>query len=449
MIPSPVGYRSGRHGLPLLPPLLVLLLLLPLLAAACDPYGHWPDPAGVFPHVYTPETKLRDWDPVRWETETWTPADASMAGLYLKKIFNPRKGAPVESLQHFELMRPQIPALGGGGGAAAAGPTLSLVGDVMWVGGNWKDFARGASKLLDGDLRVGNLETPTSPDHPTGSMALGLYSFNAPPEMLTALPLDVLQLNNNHSLDADDLGLQNTLKQVKAAGYQQTGVDSQLTVTTAGRRIALLAYTWGINGGARSKAGHELQIIPFGHLDEAIDLSSLSQQVARARGEGADDVVVLLHWGFEYEYFPDPHFMVLARRIVAAGADLVVGQGPHVVQPAELCHVNNPDVAPGVGSCSVRSTDGDDRRRTAAVLYSLGNFGTTQPLACHEVGLVATVRLADGGPAGLGWAGVVSETLKSPETGQRLTSLADLQGDATYAAEGARLEQHLGARWKR
>lgn len=423
-----------------------LTLCLAVTAAGCDPYGHWPDPEQTYPHVYTPETDLEAWDPVRWETETWKPTDGEKAGLYLKKLIFPREGAPAESLQHFKLMRPQLPALGTDGGS---GPTLSFAGDVMWIGDNWTDYAKGAARLLDGDLRVGNLETPVSPDHPTGSMSLGLFSFNAPVEMLANLPFDLLQLNNNHSLDAEDLGLENTLKQVTKAGYKHTGVDSQATVSVKGKRVALLAYTWGLNNGLRSKKGHELHIIPFGHLDEAIDLSLLSKQVAAARADGVDAVVVLLHWGFEYEWYPDPHFMVIARKIVAAGADVVLGQGPHVVQPVELCHVNNPDVAPGVGSCSVRSTDGDERQRTAVVLYSLGNFGTSQPLLSHKTGLVATLRLGHAGPTGLGWSAVVSETQKAPLKGQRLTPLADLTGDKVYADEERRLELHLGQHWKR
>lgn len=179
----------------------------------------------------------------------------------------------------------------------------------------------------------------------------------------------------------------------------------------------------------------------------------LERQVVAARDGGAELVVVLAHWGYEFEFYPDPHFMVLARRMVAAGADLVLGHGPHVVQPAELCHVNRPDRVPGVGSCSVRSIRGDDDPpRTAAIFYSLGDFGTTLPTVQQKTGLVATVSAEPGaGVTGLGWSAVYSKSLlvNGAKAGQSVLPLAGQLKDADLAAEDRRLEQHLGAGWKR
>ncbi len=410
-----------------------LLLPAALLLAACDP---WPADGTVFPWVYTPETDLEDWEEVRWETETWDAEnDPEMAGLYLRKALEHREGAPVESLDHFEAMRPQLPALG-------PGVQLSFVGDVMWVGDNWSDYAAGASGLLDGDLRIGNLETPTSPEHSTEQGALGTYAFNAPPEMLDSLPIDLLQLNNNHSIDAGDEGLEATIAEVEARGMDHTGVDEHATVEVGGLRIAFLSYTWGLNQRDASSI-HELFIVPFGHIDEEIDLSGLEADIADARADGADTVVVLAHWGFEYEYYPDPHFMVLGRRMISAGADLVVGQGPHVVQPPEICSVNHDEILPGVGSCSVRDDSGEPR--TAAILYSLGNFGTAMPTEPCQTGLVATVSL-DPDVTGLGWA---AQATAQGEDGPGILPLDDLLDDPDLAEESDRLEEHLGAGWKR
>jgi poly-gamma-glutamate synthesis protein (capsule biosynthesis protein) len=414
------------------------VLLAACSLVACDPYADWPDPKNVFPYVFTPETNLAPYHTIRAETETWEISDQEKAGLYLKKLLNQKPSAPTEVLEHYKIMRPQIPAPG-------SGVRLSFVGDVMWVGGNWKAFATPAGKLLDGDLRVGNLETPTSPDHPTDSLPLG--SFNAPTDMLEALPLDLLQLNNNHSLDAGDKGLENTLREVSKRGYRHTGVDKQARVDVKGNEIALLAYTWGINNRKVSKS-HQLHVIPFGHLEESIDLGLVERQVSDARQSGARNVVVLLHWGFEYEFYPEPHFMILARRMVSAGADLVVGHGPHVVQPAEICHVNRPEAVPGVGTCSVRSKTGD-RERTAAILYSLGNFGTTMPTLQQKVGLVATVSLDESGVTGLGWSAAASVPLDGGQKGQEVVPLSDFAPGTVHAEELKRLERHLGSGWKR
>jgi poly-gamma-glutamate synthesis protein (capsule biosynthesis protein) len=412
------------------------LPLTALALLACDPYRAWPEEGTVFPWVYTPEQDLEEWEEVRWETGTWDPYDdPATAGLYLRKALEHRPGAPEESLEHFETMRDLLPPLAGG-------VTLSFVGDAMWVGDNWDSYATGAEELLDGELRVGNLETPTSTDHSTVQGDLGTYAFNAPPEMLDGLPLDLLQLNNNHSIDAEDLGLENTMAELEVRGLLHTGVDQHSSVGVGGLRVAFLSYTWGLNQ-RDATSEHELFIIPFGHIDEEIDLSGLEADIETARADGADSVVVMTHWGFEYEYYPDPWFMVLGRRIVAAGADLVVGQGPHVVQPPEICHVNQPEHIPGQGSCSV--TDGGDQPRTAAILYSLGNFGTDMPTVPCQVGLVATVSM-DPDLTGLGWA---AQATVQGEQGPEILALDDMLEDPDLADEAARLEEHLGASWRR
>ncbi len=424
-------------------PIAALLILSP--ACEDDPYKNWPDPKKTYPYVVSQETSLDPYEKIRWETETWSQDDLNKAGLYMKKLLLHRQGGPSETVAHFKQQAARIPPLAGGG------VRLSLVGDVMWVKGNWKAFATPSAALLDGTLRVGNLETPTSPDHATGERALGTYSFNAPPEMLDGLPLDLLQLNNNHSLDAGDLGLENTIKQVEKRGLKHTGVDRQLSLTVGGLKVGLLAYTWGINDKKRSKKGHELHIIPFGHEKADLDLSLLERQVADARASGVHVVVALLHWGYEFEFYPDTRFMVLARRMIKAGVDLVVGHGPHVVQPAELCHVNRPEHVPGVGTCSVRTDDG--RERTAAIFYSLGDFGTTLPTVYTKAGLVATVELGSGGVQGMGWSGVFSEDVKTTDgkvSGQSVKPLADLAvRNTVLAGEVKRLEGHLGKGWKR
>lgn len=410
--------------------------MLALGLLACDPYRAWPDDETVFPWVYTPEEGLPAYADARFETETWSlEDDPSMAGYYLLKAASHRAGAPVESLAHFEAMRAALPPL-------AAGPHLSFVGDVMWLGENWEDALVPAAGLLDGVLRVGNLETPVAPSFPTDLQELPLYAFNAPPAYLDALPFDALQLNNNHSLDVGDLGLTETVEQVLSAGYVATGVDTHAVVDVDGEEFALLSYTWGLNR-PEEPTTHELFVVPFGHLDEAIDLQPIADDLAAARAAG-QRAIVLVHWGYEYEYYADPHFLVLGRRLVALGADLVVGSGPHVVQPPELCFVNHPDVVPGIGTCSVRTLD--DAPRTAAVLYSLGNFATMNPTVPVQVGVAASVSFDSQGVTGLGWEAAVS---RDGGDGLRVYPLADHLDDPELAAESVRLDAHLGAGWKR
>ena len=120
---------------------------------------------------------------------------------------------------------------------------------------------------------------------------------------------------------------------------------------------------------------------------------------------------------------------------------MVVGQGPHVAQPVELCQVNRPEEIPGIGVCSVRTDDGEPR--TAAVLYSLGNFGTVMATVPCQVGLVATVTLAPD-VTGLGWVAVA--TVDGPTS---LVPLDSVLGEPDLAAEADRLDAHLGTGWRR
>lgn len=403
-----------------------------------DPYAAWPDPATVFPWAYTPEVGLTAYEELRWETETWDPyEDTAAAGQYLLKASNHRPSAPDDVLAHHAAMTPEIPALTGGG------VRLTFVGDVMWLGDSWDTFALPVNHLLDGDLRIGNLETPTDPNQTQDIDELGLFTFNAPPEILDGLDLDVLQLNNNHSMDVGEAGLDATVVEVEARGFVPTGVDEHAVVEVGGLTVALLSYTWGLNGKPDSEE-HELFVVPFGHVQAgAIDLAAVESDVAAARSV-ADVVVVLPHWGFEYEYYADPWFMQIGRELVRFGADVVVGHGPHVVQPAEVCAVNDPGMVPGVGTCSVRD---DGAPRTALLLPSLGNFSTIQPTVEVQTGLVATVEVGGGGVTGAGWRAVATIT---GGDGHEVHPLRDLVGGSSeHAGELGRLRAHLGGHWER
>lgn len=394
----------------------------------CDPECDG-GPAGVYPYTYTPETELQPYELVRVETETWVPLlDEAETGLYVQKSVLHRKGAPIESIEHFASMKAAIPPL-----PASSDLRISFAGDTMWVGGNWAHVFDPVAPLFDGDLRVTNLETPTTPNESSEKFALGTYAFNSDPAYLDGIPADLLQLNNNHTLDAGEQGLTDTLAEVDARGILRTGVDGHEIVEVAGQSIAFLSFTWGINQQDLVPE-RNLFIVPFGH-ETAVDLTVALDAISAST---ADFIVVMPHWGYEYEYYPDPQFMVQARELIGAGADLIVGTGPHVVQPPELCQVNR-GASPGIGTCAVEN---GGEPRTAAVLYSLGNAATTMATLPCEVGLLATVSLGEAGVTGVGWDALVSHD-SVPEV--RPLDLAN----EDEAAELDRLAAHIGQSWQR
>jgi poly-gamma-glutamate capsule biosynthesis protein CapA/YwtB (metallophosphatase superfamily) len=338
-------------------------------------------------------------------------------------------------------MRPTLPPLD------PADVQVSFVGDVMMFDGGWSTFADPVSDRF-AELAVGNLETPVAASHPDVrdraalADAGGLYAFNSPEELLDGLPLDLVQVNNNHSLDLGDGALEETVDALTARGLVPIGMDEHRAFADPGDvALAFLSYTWGTN--AHPDSVHDLHVVPFGHPE--VDLRGIGRDVDAARADGATHVVLLLHWGYEYEYYPDPHFLQLGRRLVELGADLVVGSGPHAVEPAEICEVNRPIAVPSIGRCSVRTEDG--RPRTAAILYSLGDFGTLLTSPPLEVGLVATVSFRPGlGVSGLGWDPVATVDLGED---RQVVPLSALTEDDAYAAEEARLDALLGTTWKR
>ncbi len=410
------------------------------LVACADPYSAWPEPTEVFPWVVTPETDLEPYEDVRFETGTWTPiVDAEETGLYIRKAALHRRSAPVEVLEHFEVEAPALDP---------AHPWLSFAGDIMRIPGFVPSPMSAVAERLDGAVRLGNLETPVSPLHPTDPAELarefGIYAFNAPVAFTADLPFDLLQINNNHSLDLGDEGLTETARVLSEQGYRTLGLDDNLRLIDAdGLSVAVLSYTWGSNVDPTGSA-IDLSIVPFGRIDRPIDAAPVAADVGRARERGATHVVLMLHWGFEYEYYPDVHFLKWGRRLVEAGADVIVGHGPHTPQPVERCAVNQPDVVPGIGTCSVRTEDGQPR--DAAILYSLGNFGTQLATLPLQVGIIGHVSLnPTGGVSGVGWEPVVS--VRDAEGGRVMPLDGSVEG--ALSEESARLDRLIGASTRR
>jgi hypothetical protein len=227
-------------------------------------------------------------------------------------------------------------------------------------------------------VAVVNLETAVTT---RGTPAPKEYVFRAPPSILRALRsggVNVASMANNHGLDFGVTGLRDSLAASRQSGFPVIGIgldDAQAyapyRATINGQRIAVLAATqvlddhlissWTARPG---KPG----------LASAKDVPRLVRAVREAR-RSADTVVVYLHWGVELRACPSRDQRSLARRLVAAGADIVVGGHAHRLL-------------------------GAGRMGQALVGYGLGNFvwyGTSELSTTSGVLLVtATGRRIDG-----------------------------------------------------
>lgn len=214
--------------------------------------------------------------------------------------------------------------------------TYALCGFPKVVGDDYGyPFRNVASCLQQDDLTLVNLEGPLCDG---GAAARKTFVFRGPPEyagILTQGSIEAVSLANNHTLDYGPAGYASTCQTLDKAGiaYAETGKTTLLT-TDSGLCVGLCATVFGTP-----------------------DAQTLAQQIAQLRKDGAELVVVCAHWGVEYRRQANSQQQELGRAAIDAGADMVVGTHPHVLQPIE-------EYGGGV------------------IFYSLGNFcfgGNTAP----------------------------------------------------------------------
>lgn len=269
---------------------------------------------------------------------------------------------------------------------AAATPsrdaTLLFVGDVMlsrMIGDimeREEDYAYPfhlvRDELKSADVLFGNLESPISDQ---GSNVGSIYSFRADPRSVEGLVFagfDVLSFANNHVGDYGPTALLDTLDNLSRAGLRAIGAGGTQreahvpqTVEVNGLRIAFLAYT---------------NIAPAYFLESDaepavanIASEETSQDIAQAKIRyNADLVVVSYHWGEEYQTHRSDWQARIAHETIDAGANLVIGHHPHVVQEVE-------------------------RYNGGVIAYSLGNFVFDQNFSPDtQRGLALRVQVNDG-----------------------------------------------------
>lgn len=230
----------------------------------------------------------------------------------------------------------------------AAGTKLVAAGDVMLdrsVGrrilsdGPEVVFAGVRDVLAGADIAVVNLESPISN---SGASVAKSYTFRAPPEAVGALAdagIDVAGLANNHARDYGQEALLDTIGMLQTAGIGAAGAGataddahSPVILERGGTTFAFLAYVDTAAEGAYRRETWEATEASPGVA--WADVVTIRRDVEQAR-ETADVVVVLLHAGVEYSSEPSGEQRSYAEAAIDAGAALVIGAHPHVLQPVE------------------------------------------------------------------------------------------------------------------
>jgi poly-gamma-glutamate synthesis protein (capsule biosynthesis protein) len=264
--------------------------------------------------------------------------------------------------------------------------TLMAVGDnlmhmgVVYTGRqadgsyNFECLYAGISDFLDkADVKIINQETIMAGNELGFS---GYPHFNSPTELadsISSVGFNVVLQATNHTADQGLQGMQNCISlwekhpEVLMVGlHNKEENDSERTIpllTVEDVTFAILNYTYGPNAEVlpSSMQGCLDMLCAYDSQSGAIDFTTLNPQVTedirRAR-ELADVVVVCPHWGTEYSTEVSSYQKTFAMQMTEAGADLIIGTHPHVVEPVEWLEAENGN--------------------RALCFYSIGNYVSTQ-----------------------------------------------------------------------
>ncbi|MGI6607178.1 MAG: CapA family protein [Peptococcia bacterium] len=244
---------------------------------------------------------------------------------------------------------------------------------------------------------IGNLETTlgTNPAHYGG-----YPRFNSPAvlaENLKDAGFHLLTTANNHALDRGITGLRNTLQILDEAGLLHTGTarsqeekETILITEIENVKTAILAYTYGTNG-LQPPADHPFAV---NYLDE----DEITENIKKAREAGAQLIVLCLHFGQEYQNKPNQTQTALAQKFLQAGADIILGTHPHVLQPSQVCYLEAAAEVSGNGEGNEkRESSGDEKiagnREKKFVSYSLGNFISDQNGLARRTAIILNLHL--------------------------------------------------------
>ncbi len=220
-------------------------------------------------------------------------------------------------------------------------------------------FAQVAPILKKADLAICHMETPLTSTN-TRLTQSGILVFNTPHEIADAIRTtgwEGCDFASNHTWDQGLAGLADTISVFKAAkiAYAGAGATAQQPQIVAhysanGLRIAQFGYSytvyndWGPNTTLPKEAPWMGE-----SLWPATGAEGILRDAKQAKADGADVVVISLHWGNQYETEPNADQVALAKKLLASpDVDLILGTHVHVVQPCE--QINGKFVFYGLGN---------------------------------------------------------------------------------------------------
>lgn len=220
------------------------------------------------------------------------------------------------------------------------------------------------------DIAAGNLEVTLG-----GPPYKGYPAFSSPDALAEACKnagFDVLFTANNHAADRGSKGIARTIRVLDSLQIKHTGTWtdslahdtlSPLIISKGGITLALLNYTYGTNG----------IVVRPPSIVSYIDSARVSDDIKAATARGADPVIIFVHWGTEYDTLPDRQQLKDAEIMMKAGADIIIGSHPHVLQPM--------------------TASADSTGLTCPIVWSMGNFISNQRFERRDGGAMVMIEM--------------------------------------------------------
>lgn len=255
---------------------------------------------------------------------------------------------------------------------------INAVGDIM-LAGRWISVLRqkgydypfnGVRKeLLSGDINLANLESPIAKGGTEFSEKK--FRFRAEPPVAKAISnagFNLVTLANNHSMDFGGEALAETLHHLNDNGIAWVGAGGNLSearkmalYTIRGKKIAFLGYS--LTQPVEFFAGKDRPGTTPGYE------KLVTADITSARSQ-ADYIIVSFHWGKEATGTVQAYQRAAAHQAIEAGADVIIGHHPHVLQ-------------------------GIERYRSGIIFYSLGNFTFASKSTTADVSAIVRLKLTD------------------------------------------------------
>ncbi|MEO8581253.1 MAG: CapA family protein [Patescibacteria group bacterium] len=179
-------------------------------------------------------------------------------------------------------------------------------------------FEKTAEVLKSADITMINLETPLVDSCPIRTDGMVFCGDQKNVQGLLFAGIDVVNFANNHAGNAGKQGVIDTNQLLNQNGFLVTGIQQPVFKIVKGVKFAFLGYN---------------DVEKYGFVAD-VDDQRMQTEIAAAK-QNADVVIVQFHWGEEYRYQPTGRQKELAHRVIDLGADLVVGNHPHWIEPVE------------------------------------------------------------------------------------------------------------------